>query len=540
MARWQIPGSERTSHVQGHVAVARVHPDSRVQATVVAKTTHAKRRLAIWLESLGASVCHTGPRTFKVQAPAHVAEKAFGVELHDMHGPAGSRYRGQLGPVSVPQEFAHEVTAVLGLDSRPHCRRPDAAQLRPVVGRGPCGRAAGSYQPLLPAQLAKAYGWPAGDGSGQTIGIVSLGGSISIPELEEYFAQTGITRTGTIDTLSVDGNQAVSDPDGADVENNLDVCVAGALAPGANIIVGEAANTDNEFLDCYLALFAAGCTEVTCSWGGPEESWTGQAISAFTQELGAAKAKGVILTGAAGDSGSSDGAPGENVDYPASDPSVVGMGGTVTLLAPDGSLASQGVWGGVRGDGATGGGYSSVFPRPAYQANVAGAQRGVPDAAANADPRSGWIILGGSVGGTSAAAPCMAAWFACARSAGASIPDAHAFLYANAAAFSDVTVGSNGAYVAAVGWDPCTGNGTPSAKLAAAAAATASSSGGSGGATAQPTSGNGGTATAPAQPPTLTLAPIEQWRLTILLEQLQSQGVPVNMPAQAGQAIGIG
>lgn len=118
------------------------------------------------------------------------------------------------------------------------------------------------------------------------------------------------------------------------------------------------------------------------------------------------------------------------VGYPASDPSVVAVGGTTTPILSNGRLAGPmtawGVQTGLLGSrGATGGGLSAVFARPPYQsavASVTGSARGVPDIALNADLITGDavvinafdpnLVALGAVGGTSAAAPDAAAMWA--------------------------------------------------------------------------------------------------------------------------------
>ena len=100
--------------------------------------------------------------------------------------------------------------------------------------------------------------------------------------------------------------------------------------------------------------------------------------------------------------------------------------------------------------------------------------RGVPDVAGDADPDSGYrIVTGGRtdiIGGTSAVAPLWAGIIAGINAArGKPVGFVHDGLYANQSAFRDIIAGDNksGAigYVAAEGWDPCTGLGTPQASL---------------------------------------------------------------------------
>jgi kumamolisin len=95
--------------------------------------------------------------------------------------------------------------------------------------------------------------------------------------------------------------------------------------------------------------------------------------------------------------------------------------------------------------------------------------RGVPDVAGVADPNTGYTILfdgtEGVIGGTSAVAPLWAGLIAlCNEQLGKNAGWLHRTLYGTLAqnkALNDITSGTNGAYKAAVGWDPCTGIGTP-------------------------------------------------------------------------------
>ena len=98
--------------------------------------------------------------------------------------------------------------------------------------------------------------------------------------------------------------------------------------------------------------------------------------------------------------------------------------------------------------------------------------RGVPDVSAVADPQTGYQVrVDGQdtvIGGTSAVAPLWAALVArLAQSTGKPLGLVQPLLYDSVAAgavaegFRDITVGDNGAYRAAAGWDACTGLGVP-------------------------------------------------------------------------------
>ena len=214
---------------------------------------------------------------------------------------------------------------------------------------------------------------------------------------------------------------------------------------------------------------------ISISWGGPESSWTQQAVTALDDACQSAAALGVTITVACGDDGATDGGTGNNVDFPASSPHVLACGGT-KLLGSAGTITSEVVWNELaNNEGGTGGGVSTLFPLPTWQAGAgvpapasASGGRGTPDVAGNADPATGYTIrVDGEtivIGGTSAVAPLWAGLIAVANaqnktSAGFLNP---VIYVANAkSGFRDITEGNNGAFSARPGWDACTGLGSP-------------------------------------------------------------------------------
>jgi kumamolisin len=266
----------------------------------------------------------------------------------------------------------------------------------------------------------------------------------------------------------------------------LDIEVAGSIAPGANIAVYFAPNTDQGFIDAITdAVHDTTRTPsvISISWGGPEDSWTAQSQTAMNAALQDAATIGVTVTIAAGDNGSTDGeAGGLHVDFPASSPYALACGGT-TLIANGTTIASETVWNETASnEGATGGGVSATFALPTYQqsAGVPALStnqfvgRGVPDVAGDADPSTGYNVLvdGQSevVGGTSAVAPLWAALIALMnQQLGKNLGFINPTLYSlGEAVFNDITTGNNddgglGYYSAGAGWDPCTGLGSPNA-----------------------------------------------------------------------------
>jgi kumamolisin len=338
------------------------------------------------------------------------------------------------------------------------------------------------------------------DGTGECIGIIELSGGYKTSDLKAYFSGLGL-KTPSVSSVSVDGgkNSPSGDANGADGEVMLDIEIAGAVAPGAKIVVYFCPNTSQGFLDAITQAVHDTVNKpsvISISWGGPESGWTAQAMEQFDQAFQDAAAVGITVCIAAGDQGSSDGAGDSlaHVDFPASSPNALACGGT-TLDASTSKIISEVVWNdSSSGGGATGGGISDQFPLPSYQqgagvppsANSGGkVGRGVPDVAGNADPDTGYEIRvdGSSVvaGGTSAVAPLWAGLVARLNQAlGKPVGFLNPNLYGpvhQAGTFRDITSGNNGAYSAGPGWDACTGWGVAiGAKLLAALQPSGSSS----------------------------------------------------------------
>src|SRR3954452_17894257 len=420
-----------------------------------------------------------GSRRVQARGDLGTLERVFGtslelVESPDPVGGGAVTHRQRTGPLAVPDPLAGVVTAVLGLDDRPQGR----ARFRP---------AAAPSTSFTPLQLGTVYRFPEGTGRGQTLAILELGGGYTPDGLDAYWSRIGLDTPPTVTAVGVDGaaNAPEGTPDGADGEVLLDIEVAGALAPGAGVVVYFAPNTDRGFLDALSTAVHADPTPaaVTISWGQSEDAWTRQAMTAMDDAMADAAALGVTVCVASGDDGSRDNADDGNthVDFSASSPHALACGGTTLQADPStGAVHSETVWFHGVGQGGTGGGVSDVFPLPPWQtdAGVPGDSdtgrpgRGVPDVAADADPSTGYQVrVDGTdmvIGGTSAVAPLWAA-LGCRRAESLGRPPGllQPLLYDGVAAgrpaagFRDITSGSNGAYRAAPGWDPCTGLGVP-------------------------------------------------------------------------------
>jgi len=426
-------------------------------------------KVEAFADEYGLTISDRSParRTVALMGTAGNMQAAFGTSLENFDSPSGS-YRGRTGYLTIPANLQDVVAAVLGLDDRPAAK----THLR---------RARATTSGLSPALVAEAYGFPSGaTGAGQTIGIIELGGGYAPADLDTYFSGLGI-KTPTVSSVSVDGgaNQPGVDQD-SDAEVMLDIEVSGAVAPGAHIVVYFAPNTDQGFYDAITIAAQDTVNKpsvISISWGGPEDSWTTQSAAAMLQACTDAAGVGVTVTVAAGDDGASDGeTDGKlHVDLPACLPSAIGCGGT-TLKISGQTIKSETVWNDLSSnEGATGGGVSNIYPLPSYQAS-AGVPvqpetkfvgRGVPDVSGNADPETGYeVLVDGSnqvIGGTSAVAPLWAGLIALInQQLGKPVGFVQPALYQiGESAFHDITTGNNDGYQAAIGWDPCTGLGTP-------------------------------------------------------------------------------
>ncbi len=245
-----------------------------------------------------------------------------------------------------------------------------------------------------------------GDGAGETITLVELNSDPSIQsDLNTFDARFDLPKP----TLTV-VNQAGSQTDsGWSTEQALDVEWAHAVAPGANILLVEAAPSGSQTQELQnllnavnLARNTPGVVAISMSWGFNEMPNESQYDPYFTTPSGHA---GVAFIAASGDNAS--------VEYPATSPNVLAVGGTTLNLTSTGSYGSETAW------FSTGGGYSQYEGEPSYQQSVQQTgKRSTPDVAFDGDPNTGVLVYStdpasgqGSwqvVGGTSLAAPAWA------------------------------------------------------------------------------------------------------------------------------------
>lgn len=397
----------------------------------------SRRTVERWLADHGFAVEHATRWTVTARGPAHLLTRRL------------------------PRELRHSV--VSAVPQAPAGQRPRAV---------PTGWA--------PDQLRSAYDVGAGDGHGATIATIQFSGWQ--PRDAHVFARAaGIDlQPGQITTIPVAGAQP-DQPDGAggDFEVAFDVQAALGAAPAARQRVYVAPNTLVGAVAVYDAVATdaerIGLTAVSISWGACEQATSPQLVPSLEQSLARMVAAGTTVFAASGDAGAygcgaSD--PRPAVDYPAASPSVVAVGGT-TLRRERGSWVET-AWSDPAARTGTGGGLSTLFPRPVWQPGTG--PRAVPDLAAVADPQTGIGVYGPDAdgrrrwlvgGGTSGAAPLLAGGLASALSGlgrTLGVGRLHVPLYAAArdgVGVRDVTRGDNLRHLAGPGHDLATGLGSP-------------------------------------------------------------------------------
>jgi kumamolisin len=423
------------------------------EATIAQVTSYLKS------EGLTVGAPTANHLTISTSGTAAQVEKAFGVSLGVYHDATGNRdfFANEAAP-SLPASFAAEVSGVAGLSNYAvHTADYSVKAVSPKVTSDITPtKARGGYN--LTTDISDGY-----KGTGESIGLVEFS-SYTASDVSHYNSTYSLGAP-TASVVKVDGG--TTDNSG-EVEDELDIEVDYALAPGAQVKVYEAPNTDAGEVALYAALASADVPVVSSSWGEPETEEDN--LTSDDTDFQEMAAQGQSVYAASGDSGADDNGSSLSVDYPASDPYVSGAGGT------DLTLTSSNAWSKETGWSDGGGGISVEWATPSFQTAVnTGSKRDVPDVSADADPSSGWYIYteGGNeeVGGTSAAAPNWAAFTADYDTAAADLGKAkfgfsNAFIYTVAesssysSAFHDITSGNNGGYSAATGYDKATGWGS--------------------------------------------------------------------------------
>jgi kumamolisin len=439
-------------------------------------------------------------RSMRVSGTAEAMEAAFKPDWAIMRSPDQRAYRGRQGTIHVPEELEGIVIGVFGLDQRRMAHRRSRRTVSAGYRR--------ALSPWTPADIEKRYNFPPGDGTGQSIAIAEFGGGYFKEDMKAYCNKFG-RPTPKVRLISVDA-PAYTFQDILDIQNPdlrklqldmsfevmMDVEIIGGLCPNSSISAYFSTFDERGWIDLLDKVIAARPVPValSISWGCTEDDnqWS-NARDVINDRLNVARLLGITTCVASGDDGSrdlfDDGRA--HLDFPSSSPHVLGVGGT--MLEQSGAEVTWWDNPGYLG-GATGGGVSTVFARPAWQnVQIASINPGsidgrvVPDVSALAGVPYYYLIFVGfpwPEGKTSASAPVWAALIA--RMNAANTPKLppqmrHKFLTpllyekladgrtVGEASLRDITKGNNkvnpiGGYDAGPGFDAATGWGSPDGK----------------------------------------------------------------------------
>jgi subtilase family serine protease len=417
-----------------------------------------------WLTGAGLTVTKTVDNIggyVQVQGSVSQAAAAFGVTFGTYRGPDKQIVRAPAQAASVPASLTGDVSDISGLDTANHFAKP--ADTLPPPGSNywvapPCSQyygqltsfepeAYGKHQPwtncgYTPRQIRSAYGVTASGmtGAGQTVAVVDAYASPTmLSDANQYAKVTGDPQfkpgqyTQDLSSTWTDTAADECDAQGWYGEESLDVESVHGEAPGANVVYVGAASCQDSDLLAALALIVDNhlASIVSDSWGEPFDQAT--LTATYDQVFQAGAAEGIGFFFSSGDDGyeSPQEDPGSDtiqVDYPDSSPYVTAVGGTSLAIGPYNNYEWETAWGTLLDplsangeswqftppgefpqyyDGSSGGGVSTFYNQPSYQAGVVPSQlaislpngatatqpmRVVPDVSALADPSTGFLV----------------------------------------------------------------------------------------------------------------------------------------------------
>lgn len=350
---------------------------------------------------------------------------------------------GRSLPAGVWRCFAHIKTDARGniIDGKPNL----------LANAAPAGLGA--------PDLRSAYKVTATGAPSTTIGIVDAYGYTDAEvDMNVYRKQFGLpactTNNGCFRKVNQNGVQGSypRQDTGWSQETALDLDMASAMCPNCKILLVEANTATGQDLSSGVNTAARlGAKVISNSYGGSELG---------TQNLeNSYNHSGVAITASSGDSG-------YGVQFPASSPHVIAVGGTSLTRAQNARGWTETAWSGA------GSGCSIEYAKPVWQVDQLCGTRMVADVSAVADPSTGVAVYGPKsrassgwmvIGGTSASAPLIAGIYGL----NGGTANYGADPYRNTSALFDVTSGQNGSCggsyfcTATVGYDGPTGLGTP-------------------------------------------------------------------------------
>jgi subtilase family serine protease len=458
VAAVSTPGSKSYRHFMSASAVRTEFAPSAAEVASVKS----------WLTSAGLSVTKTDAKYpagayVGVRGSVAAASKAFGVTFGTYRGPGGASDRAPSTAATAPSSVASSIIAVSGLDTAKSAIKP---QLPPPPANywvaKPCStyygqkiatnkpKAYGKFQPwnncgYTPSQIRGAYGVTASGmtGKGQTVAIVDAYASPTIKADANQFATVVGDQpfaAGQFKQYKA-GPYTLAGPNECDAagwygEETLDVESVHGEAPDANVrYVGAGSCEDSDLANAEALIVDNDLASIVSnSYGEPASYSTINATYDLIFQVGALEGIGFMFS--SGDSGyegpgEDPASPQDQVDYPTSSPYVTSVGGTSLAISKTNSYQWETSWGTILDplihlknggkkwqytppgkypsgyDGSGGGGVSTEYAQPSYQAGVVPTSlaeslpggttsstpmRVVPDVSALADPSTGMLV----------------------------------------------------------------------------------------------------------------------------------------------------
>ncbi|MCY0881518.1 MAG: S53 family peptidase, partial [Firmicutes bacterium] len=442
-----------------------------------------------WLSDCGIAVVEADPAVISATGTFKNVQNAFNMAFQAQMG-FGHRYYMPIADPSVPEWMAPYVESIVGMENISKLERyhriPFEMDNLAHDGKG-----------FYPDDIAKAYNFPVGlKGKNVTIGILEFTNGYNIHDLNAFWDRFSLPRPH-VEFVSVDGEPNSGGINFWDLEATLDLEWAGAMAPGAKLVVYEASGgtSDKSFALSVLRALTRAIRDkkhhpdiLSFSYGNAESRVPTATIRAWDAIIAQGALMGIPTLVASGDTGAyglrGPGHKRPHVDAPAACPHAVAVGGTSLVLDRNKKRFSEKGWANIHNNGASGGGISQAFDVPEYQQYIAlplkkdmKPGRGVPDVALNADPETGYAVYfqgqEGVVGGTSVSAPVWAAIIALlfeqrANNGKHRMALLHNALYSlkDSEAFYQIVENHNDygdveGYQCAPGWNAVTGLGVP-------------------------------------------------------------------------------
>jgi hypothetical protein len=401
------------------------------------------------LRALGLNAAAPSPNHLYVTATGTVAsvEQAFKTSLANFKLGSLSSFYANTNDVTLPASLSRLVSGVVGLDSagtpQPQLQRPTLKQLRAQPNLGSPTGVSGGATPCAQADLGGGYTAPdlatGYDFNGlYAKGLHGEGMSAAVVEFDDYHDSNVATMESCygiktpVSRRLVDGGVGGT-PGAGEAEDMADITTLLEMAPKlAHLYVYEAPITTGGAVlktgDAEIDLYNAFVTDdvapvLSSSWGECEEFQSQAYNDLFATVAEEAAAQGQQIFDAAGDSGAVDcrgAAPPTSgsisVEQEAAVPWITGVGGTdlgVESTVSGAGVHNEDTW---NDSGAGGGGQSSVWTMPSWQAsylaathdtpsgeaNDCGAPAGqfcrmVPDISLDADPDAGGLVDQGPV-----------------------------------------------------------------------------------------------------------------------------------------------